>query len=150
MINQPTESATLVIERLIPAAPERVFAAWTDPAQIMQWWGPQGVACPHAEMDLRVGGRYRIANALPDGRVVWIAGELTEVTPPSRLAYTWGMESDGVASPETSHVTVTFTAEGTGTRVRIVHERLGDEAVRKEHAMGWEGCLDGLVAHVAG
>jgi uncharacterized protein YndB with AHSA1/START domain len=148
-MNPTSEATALVIERTIPASPRRVYDAWTDPQQLMQWWGPPGVSCPVAEVDLRVGGRYRIANGLPDGRVVWIVGEFREVVDGERLVYSWHMETDGVATSDDSTVTVEFIAEGDGTKLRIVHERLVDEAVRNEHAMGWEGCLDGLVAHVA-
>jgi uncharacterized protein YndB with AHSA1/START domain len=44
-------------------------------------WGPEGVSCIAAEVDLRVGGRYRIANKFPDGRVFWIVGELQIIEP---------------------------------------------------------------------
>jgi hypothetical protein len=54
-------AATLVVRRRIHATPEKLFAAWTQPEHLVRWWGPQGVACPAAEIDLRVGGAYRIA-----------------------------------------------------------------------------------------
>jgi uncharacterized protein YndB with AHSA1/START domain len=65
---------TLVVRRTIRATPERLFEAWTEPAQLRRWWGPQDVECLDAQVDLRVGGQYRIANRFPDGRIVWIAG----------------------------------------------------------------------------
>jgi uncharacterized protein YndB with AHSA1/START domain len=66
---------TLVVRKTIRATRERLFDAWTQPIQLRQWWGPEDVECLDAEVDLRVGGRYRIANRFPDGRVVWITGE---------------------------------------------------------------------------
>jgi uncharacterized protein YndB with AHSA1/START domain len=57
-------------------------------------WGPEGVSCIAAEVDLRVGGRYRIANKFPDGRVFWIVGELQIIEPPHRLTYTWQLKGE--------------------------------------------------------
>jgi uncharacterized protein YndB with AHSA1/START domain len=101
------------------------------------------VICCDAEVDLRVGGRYRIGNRLPDGTVVWITGEFEVVEPPSRLVYTWLVE--GKSAPrDHSLVTVRFEARGDGTEVIIVHERIDSEETRRDHEGGWTGCLDGL------
>ena len=61
-----------------------MFAAWTTPELLRQWWGPTGVRCIAAEIDLRVGGTYRIGNEIPDGSVIWISGEfrLRRAEPP--------------------------------------------------------------------
>lgn len=136
----------LVVRRVIEADAARLFNAWTTPAQLQAWWGPRGVRCVHAEVDARVGGRYRIGNELPDGRVVWISGEFLVVEPPCKLVYTWAVDP-GTIAPE--RVTVQFIAQGTQTEVEIVHERIADARKREEHAAGWEGCLDGLVNYVA-
>ncbi|HWU89173.1 MAG TPA: SRPBCC domain-containing protein [Kofleriaceae bacterium] len=131
----------LEVRRLIPARPERLFEAWTTPAQLEAWWGPRGVRCTRAEIDPRVGGGYRIGNELPDGRVVHIAGEFLVFEPPHRLVYTWRLEG---ADPE--RVTVRFEPRGAATEVVVVHERIADPRARAEHERGWEGCLDGLAA----
>lgn len=47
------------------ASPERIFDAFTDPEQLVRWWWPEGFTCPAAEVDLRVGGTYRIAMKWP-------------------------------------------------------------------------------------
>ena len=70
----PSGSLTLVVRRLIPASPDTVFSAWTEPAHLLKWWGPRGVSLAAAEIDLRVGGRYRLANQYQDGSVLWISG----------------------------------------------------------------------------
>lgn len=138
-------SATLVVRRRINAPPEILFAAWTQPDLLAQWWGPPGVTCPSAQMDLRVGGGYRIANQFPDGRVLWISGEFEIIEPPHRLTYTWKSESQ-TGPPE--RVTVCFEARGDVTEVIVTHERIADEAARTSHERGWVGCLDGLVKYV--
>jgi len=135
-------SATLVVRRRINATPAKLFAAWTQPDLLVCWWGPQGVACPTAEIDLRVGGSYRIANQFPDGKVVWIGGVFEVVEPPHRLAYTWKLESQN-SSPE--RVTVCFEAHGSQTEVIVTHERIPSESAKVSHEHGWAGCLDGLV-----
>jgi len=133
---------TLVVRRRIRARPERLFAAWTRPSQLLDWWGPDGVDCVDPEVDLRVGGRYRIGNRFPDGNVVWIAGEFIAVEPPHLLRYTWRLEGAGGDAAE--EVTVRFEPHGDATEVIVAHERIANEAIRDRHREGWEGCLDGL------
>jgi len=69
------EGIALVTRRTIRASVARLFEAWTQPDKLCAWWGPSPVTCSGAEVDLRVGGRYRIANALPDGKTLIIEGE---------------------------------------------------------------------------
>jgi uncharacterized protein YndB with AHSA1/START domain len=132
---------SLVVRRTIRATPQHLFDAWTQPYQLKQWWGPLGADCIDAQVDLRVGGRYRIGNRFPDGTVVWISGDFEMIDPPHRLVYTWGLEPHASA-PE--RVTVRFEPRGDLTEVIVLHERISDEAVRDRHEKGWEGCLDGL------
>ena len=139
-----TADLTLVVRRVIRAPRERVFAAWTEPAQIVGWWGPDGVSSPHAAVDLRVGGAYRIDNLLADGTVVSIRGAFHEVVVPERLGYTWCL-GGGVEE----RVIVEFVSVAEGTEVIVRHTRIADPAVRDEHAVGWRGCLEGLQGWLA-
>ncbi|MEZ4369784.1 MAG: SRPBCC domain-containing protein [Polyangiaceae bacterium] len=144
-----TDDLRLTTERLIHAAPERLFRAWTTPELLLSWWGPRGVSCSQAEVDLRVGGRYLIGNRLPDGGELLITGEFLQVSPPHELRYTWHVQPPGVPANDarvlhTETVHVRFEARGSSTLVSIVHERILDEATRVTHLGGWEGCLDGL------
>jgi len=134
----------LVVRRRIRATPERLFAAWTEPSQLRQWWGPRGVDCIDATIDLRVGGRYSVANRFPDGRVVWISGEFEVIEPPHRLEYTWRMESQTTSE----RVTVRFERDGDATEVIVTHERIPDERTSEMHERGWRECLDGLATWV--
>jgi uncharacterized protein YndB with AHSA1/START domain len=137
----------LVVRRVIRATPERLFEAWTEPTQLRSWWGPEGVTCEGAEVDLRVGGRYRIDNAFPDGRVVVLVGEFEIIERPKRLTYTWRVDGSPGAS---ERVTVRFEPRNGATEVIVTHERIPDETVRDQHRRGWEGCLEGLVRLVGG
>lgn len=132
----------LRIRRVIAAGTERVFAAWTTPELLRQWWGPTGVRCIAAEIDLRVGGAYRIGNLLPDGAVLWISGQFEVVESPRRLVYSWRVGDEPV-----SRVTISFAAiSETSTEVEIHHEQIHSDPVRDDHQRGWIGCLDGLEA----
>jgi uncharacterized protein YndB with AHSA1/START domain len=136
----------LVVRRTIRAPAGRVFDAWTQPEQLRRWWGPRPVTCESAEVDLRVGGAYRIGNRLPDGTVLWISGEFEIVEPPHRLVYTWNIEGDAPRIASRSRVTVRFEARDVGTEVVVVHERIDTEETRADHENGWNGCLANLEA----
>lgn len=141
---QPTPGLlSLVARRTIRAPIERVFAAWTQPALLVQWWGPPGVSCPEAQVDLRPGGGFRLANALPDGGVLWIAGDYRTVAPHHSLDFSWYHEPLGEQT-EVTEVRVRLRAVAGGTEVALLHEGFGSTGSRDTHAQGWEGCLDGL------
>lgn len=133
-------SIHLVVRRTIRAKPARLFEAWTSVEQLKKWWGPKGVRCSHAEVDLTEGGRYRLANETPEG-TVWISGEFERIAAPHELVYTWNIEP---ATRPAERVTVRFEAVGEQTEVVVVHERITSEAARDQHQQGWFGCLDGL------
>jgi uncharacterized protein YndB with AHSA1/START domain len=139
-----TEGIALVSRRTIRASATRLFEAWTEPEQLRAWWGPRPVTCSGAEVDLRVGGRYRIANSLPDGRTLVIEGEFQVVEPPHKLVYTWRAGDD-----QASRVTVRFEPRADATEVIVIHEQIPDEHMRDSHEEGWSGCLDGLMQFVA-
>ena len=141
-----TEGIVLVVRRTVRARADRVFEAWTNPEHLHAWWGPKPVTCCGAQVDLRVGGRYRIDNALPDGTVVSIEGEFREIQPHRRLVYTWRM---GKSPQESSLVTVRFEERGEETEVVVVHEQIANQEVRESHEKGWDGCLEGLVDYLA-
>jgi uncharacterized protein YndB with AHSA1/START domain len=134
-----TDDITLTVRRVIAAPPAKLFEAWTTPALLRTWWGPRGVRCVEAAVDLRVGGDYRLGNQLPDGRVVWITGTFELIEQPHRLIYSWR-----VADEPVSRVTVRFDPAAGGTEVTVVHERIASAQVRADHEAGWIGCLDGL------
>ena len=132
---------TLIVRKTIRATAERLFAAWTTEAQLKQWWGPQGVKCIDAEVDLRKGGRYRIGNQFPDGKILWISGEFEAIEAPRKLVYSWRIEPDTAG---VERVTVQFEPQGENTEVIVTHERIASEELRNMHQQGWVGCLEGL------
>jgi uncharacterized protein YndB with AHSA1/START domain len=141
----PFQPVSLEVRRFIRATADRIFEAWTQPAHLREWWGPRDVTCVDAQVELRVGGRYRLANRYPDGRIVWIVGEFEVIKPPHELVYTWRLESEA-QPPERVHVR--FEPRADGTEVIVVHERILDPTVRDRHRDGWQGCLEGLAEYL--
>ena len=133
----------LTLERHYPVAPEKVWRAWTDPQAVSKWWGPgPGEPVSAAELDVRVGGRFRIVFGGPDGKAHECAGVYREVVPNRRLVFTWSWPR---TTPERiSVVTVEFRAAPQGTDLVFTHEELFDEKVRDDHKRGWTGTLDKL------
>ena len=131
---------SLALSRHYPVAPEKVWRAWTDPQAIAKWWGPGGqdpVAL--AELDLRVGGRFRIVFGGRQGRDHECAGVYKEVVPNRRLVFSWCWPN---TTPErVSQVTVLFKQVAGGTGLEFRHEQLFDEAARDGHQRGWSDSL---------
>jgi uncharacterized protein YndB with AHSA1/START domain len=142
---EATAGLTLVVRRMINASPERLFDAWTEPAHLLHWWGPPGVVCSAAEVDLKVGGHYRIANRFPDGSLVLISGRFERIERPTLLVYSWCL---GAQQTDPERVTVEFRACEAGAEVIVTHERIPDAANRAGHEQGWFGCLLGLETYL--
>jgi uncharacterized protein YndB with AHSA1/START domain len=136
-------AGSLRLRHTFAAPRERVFRAFTDPEELKQWFGPtDGHAIPVAEVDLRVGGRYRIDLLGPSGSLYRIVGEYREIRPPERLVYTWRWEI-GEDVGETL-VTVEFFERGNATDVALTHEGLPTARAREGHEGGWTGSLGRL------
>ena len=130
------------LERIIPATPDALFRAWTDPALLRRWMSPVGHA--EATVDLRVGGALHITMVDGDVRIEH-TGEFLELERPTRLRFTWNSPYTG-DSP--SVVTVTLAPDGEQTRLVLVHERLPADAV-SSHQGGWGSMVERLVGVLA-
>ena len=82
------------IVREFAAPRERVFEAFTDGAQLEQWWGPHGTEMTVEKLDARTGGDWRFLTKDADGTEIAFRGSFREVTPPERIA--WTFEWDGM------------------------------------------------------
>lgn len=139
----PTETS-LRIERTYDASAEDVFDAWTSPEVLRRWWRPNPAwTTAVAEVDLRVGGRYRISMEDPESGIMRTAGgEYSEVSRPRRLVYSWQWElQDGQFGPA-STVAVDFREEGERTSVVLEHSGFDSSESRDSHNQGWVGILD--------
>lgn len=142
------QATSLNLTRVIRAPREDVFAAWTDPESLKEWWGPGPVICPEAHVDLREGGDYRLANREVDGSITWISGRFERVRPPEELVYTWAVSI--LPDAPATLVRVLFLPHPDGTELLLTHERFALEAVRDMHVQGWGGCIDKLEKMLAG
>ena len=133
-----------------------MFAAWTERDQLVQWYGPDGYTVPECEMDVRVGGGFRICMMEPDGTPHWVVGKYLEITPPEVLSFTWAWEMEDEVGPE-SIVRLEFVAEDGGTRLGVSHtgfDRAGSPASK-----AWTGTcheryhplrIPGIFLHLVG
>jgi uncharacterized protein YndB with AHSA1/START domain len=132
---------SLTLKRRINAAPEKVYAAWSQPAKLTQWFGPDSGAVTQAELDLRVGGRYAIVFHTEDGEEHHVSGVYREVVTNQKLVFTWAWRS----TPEReSLVTILIKPDGEGSLLTLLHEQFFDEAARDRHEFGWTGSLNKL------
>jgi uncharacterized protein YndB with AHSA1/START domain len=137
---------SLTLKRRFNAPAEKVYAAWTQPAQIAQWFGPDAGGVSHAEADVRTGGRYTVIFQTEDGEEHHVSGVYREVVPNRRLVFTWAWRS----TPEReSLVTILIEPQGEDSLFTLIHEQFFDEPARDRHRDGWSGSLDKLARHLA-
>ena len=110
----------IVLCRVIDAPRERVFAAWVDPAQITQWFGPSGFTCDTQECDIRPGGRWCFTYTGPDGTKWPNRIDFVTIDPPRLIEMDHGSGQDD--DPIRFHVTVTFDAQSNGKTVLTMRQ----------------------------
>ena len=148
MSAQPKVSVkpSLTLKRRLAAAPEKVYAAWTDPAKIVKWFGPDSGPVKRASADAREGARYAVEFSTEDGEEHHVSGTYLEVVPNEKLVFSWMWRT----MPERqSLVTVLIKPDGDGALLTLIHEQFFDEGARDRHEHGWSGCLDKLAAYLA-
>jgi len=141
--------ARMSVRTTVPAPPEAVFAAFTEPEQLRRWHAPgPDFTVPVAEFDARPGGRFRIAMQPPDGAEPYtFGGVCLEAKPGERLVYTCRWEPP--SEPQESRVEIDLRAAGDCTEVVVVQDGLPDEASAQDHIHGWTGTLESLVRHLS-
>ena len=133
--------------RVLKARPDRVFEAWTKPDLMARWFFPNAAWTATVESDLRPGGAWAVDMREPSGAVHRQFGHYREVTPTSRLVFTWSCPDLGVVD---SVVTVKLDAHERGTALTLSHELPADPKIRASHEEGWNGCLGNLETFVEG
>ena len=133
----------LQMKRVLPAPPSLVFRAFAEPGELAKWWGPRGFTAPRIELELRVGGSYRIAMQPPDGDLFYLSGNFVEVDPPARLAYTFRWEDPDPDDRETV-VRLSFEDLGESTEVTFTQGTFATEERRALHDQGWTDSFDRL------
>ena len=135
------QKPSLTLKRRLNAPPAKVYAAWTDPAQISKWFGPDAGPVTRAETDVRVGGRFHVVFHSEDGEEHDVSGVYREVVKNEKLQFTWAWRT----MPEReSLVTVIVKPDGGGSLLTLIHEQFFDEPARDRHEYGWTGSLNKL------
>ncbi len=130
------------LSRSLPAPPGEVFAACTQREALARWFAPNDEMYAHIDqLDVRVGGRYRIEMRHQGGNVHTVTGTYKVVEAPHRLVFTWNWEGGDMAAMGESLVIIEIEAEGGGSRLRLTHEGFPSDQAATEHQKGWAGCL---------
>ncbi len=150
-MNDPGDNHRVRITRVLPASPQRVFAAWTDPEALATWLCPFGNRLQVETLDLRLGGSFSMRMRGADGIDNLISGEYLVIDPPGCLEFTWSVEfrrigADRSQEPKNSRVRIDFEAAGPGTRLTLTHDRFTTQSVAEDHRRGWDQCLKKLSA----
>lgn len=146
----------IVITRVFDAPRDLVWKAWTDPEQIMRWWGPKDFTSPVCEIDLREGGKYLFCMRSPDGQDYWSTGTFEEIALMERIVYTdsfadeqgnvvppshYGMGDD---SPMDLLVTLTFEEEAGKTKLTLRQSGFPEGEMGEQTEAGWNESFDKL------
>ena len=144
MSAKAAEKTSLEIKRFINAPRAEVYAAWTDPAQLKLWFGPEWVKTRDFVCEVRPGGKFRWDLIDCDGKEKTIAGEYREIVLEKTIVFTWRHLDDEAWENCMSIVTIEFSDSDGGTELRLKHEQLPTEASRNDHNKGWKSVLDRL------
>jgi uncharacterized protein YndB with AHSA1/START domain len=131
------------IERTFDAPAEAVFDAWTSPEVMRRWFhvGPDWET-PEVDVDLRVGGKVRVAMRGQDGTEAELSGEYKEINRPHRLTMTMTFSDD--PSNQEQLIELTFSESDGSTTVVLINSGIPTDERRDAQHWGWDGCLDEL------
>jgi uncharacterized protein YndB with AHSA1/START domain len=148
-----SENLTLQLNKTIKTTRNRAFAAWTQPAELLQWFAPGPMKAESIDVDLRIGGIFRWAMSGPiqtgpspqTGQTMNIvfSGQFLDIQVDRRLQFTWQSEANPA---DQTLVTVSFADVDGGTEVAITQERIATSEVFNRNKMGWATMLDKLAA----
>ena len=156
-----SSDTVLLITRIFDAPRSLVFAAWTQPDRLMQWWSPKGFTCPVSKIDLRPGGTYLNCMRSPEGKYYWSRGIYREIDEPKHIVCTdsfadengnpvspqdYGMSLDW---PEEALIEATFAEHDGKTELTIKHSPIKPGYEREMCRQGWNECLDKLTEYLA-
>lgn len=136
---------SLSLTRVLPAGRQEVFDAWTTAASVQQWMCPEAVSIPLVELDVRVGGAFRV-DMLIDGAVVTHTGVYREVTPPEKLVFTW--TSQNTLHRETLVTVVLHALSDDRTELRLTQTLLPTDETTRQHTRGWTQILEHLTTYL--
>jgi uncharacterized protein YndB with AHSA1/START domain len=138
----------LVLDRIFDAPRDLVWKAWTDAAQLQQWWGPAHFTNPVCRADVRPGGAVYIEMRAPDGTVYPMSGTFQDVVEPERIIFS-SAALDAAGKPMFEILTtVVFANVGGKTALRLEAKVTSETALAPPHLsgleQGWSQGLDRL------
>ena len=137
-----SSTPSLTLKRRLKAPANKIYQAWTRPEHMIQWWGiSDDVASRVAEVDVRVGGRFRVEFEIGNGKHDNVSGVYREVVPDRRLVFSWTW---GATPERESQVTIDLKPDGDSTILTLTHEQLFDQKSCDDHVIGWNIILDNL------
>ena len=152
-VKSPEGENPIIVEDVFKATAERMFAAWTTPDDLKQWFGPGPGQLDLVHVDLREGGAWRFAYGMKDGQSNELSGAYEVIDAPRKLVFSWVHTrnfADGRAErTDASKVTITFDEGDEGTLVRLVHEAIKTREGRLGVRGGWNASyvrLDDFIA----
>lgn len=143
---------SIVLHRTFDAPRELLFELFTRPEHLNRWWGPEQFTARGAEVDLRVGGGWKVMMCNDQFGDSWVDGEYVEITPPSKLVFTSNARGpDG--TPLLEGLTVVEFAEADGkTRLTLTATARGPafmEPALGGMEQGWNEQIDKLGRYAA-
>jgi uncharacterized protein YndB with AHSA1/START domain len=148
MVEPRRRECVLILKRIVDAPIERVWRAWTDPAELGQWFVAGDDHVVHfCDVDLRIGGHFHVGFG-PPGRPPFVEkNRYTEIVRPTRLAYHGEMTVDGKVVMVGEGGGVDFSDLGDG-RTLVVITNVGEEDIWR-HGAGWIPNLNSLERFLA-
>lgn len=126
----------------LPVDKVALYKAWTEPAQLKQWWKPLDKQLTEVINDLKQGGKVHYK--FEDGNLE-INGEYKEVTENEKLVYTWDWEWPANAVQKGEYLlTINFEGNGNTSTLNVTQENFKEEHAILPHQQGWELALDNL------
>ena len=144
--------AEIVVTRIFDAPRERVWRAWTQPAEIARWWGKRGWTTPpdSVTMDVRPGGEFSLLSVSDeDGSEMRLDTTYREIVEPERLVFTHAWEDENGKPGLETLVTVTFAEQGGRTTMHFHQATFENKASRDGHADGWSSSFERLAEYLA-
>ena len=131
---------TVRFHRVLRAAPEKVYRAFLDADAMVKWLPPNGFTAKVHQMDVKVGGTYRMSfTNFGTGRSHSFGGEYRELVPHERIRYTDRFDDPNL--PGEMQTTVGLKAVSGGTELNIVQEGLPDVIPPEACYLGWQESL---------
>lgn len=138
-------SIKLKIVREFAYAPEKVFEAWLNPEQLLQWMGPtDDIFVSDVETNPIEGGRYSMKFNEPDKVVNVLNGVYKIINRYNRLVFTWVWEAPTDGAGEETLVSLSFDPTNSGTRLTLLHERFSSQELADRHHWGWNETFEKL------